>query len=75
MEPREFPNTWNNDAESHAQADLTVNSFSHATVDIDRIPELVLDEDQQDYTIQEDVEKPKGQFQSFHFHHASAGKI
>ena len=74
VEPKEFPNQWKNDPESHAQADLTVNAFEHGTIDLDRAPELVLDESEQDYLIQEDVGKPTQHFQSFHFHHASVGK-
>ena len=74
VEPKEFPNTWRDDPESQAQANLTLNSFAHEIVDIDRIPNRVLDEDEQDYLIQEDAIKPTECFQSFHFHHASAGK-
>ena len=74
VEPKEFPNTWRDDPESQAQANLTLNSFAHEIVDTDRIPNRVLDEDEQDYLIQEDAIKPAEWFQSFHFHHASAGK-
>ena len=74
MESKEFPNQWKNDPESHAQANLTLNTFAHETVDLSRFPNLILDNYEQDYLIQEDVKKPAEQFQSFHFHHASAGK-
>ena len=75
VESKEFPNQWKNDPESHAQANLTLNTFAHETVDLSRFPNLILDNYEQDYLIQEDVKKPAEQFQSFHFHHASAGKI
>ena len=75
VEPKEFPNTWRDDPESQAQANLTLNSFAHEIVDTDRIPNRVLDEDEQDYLIQEDAIKPTECFQSFHFHHASAGNL
>ena len=74
VESKEFPNQWKNDPESHAQANLTLNTFAHETVDLSRFPNLILDNYEQDYLIQEDVKKPAEQFQSFHFHHASAGK-
>ena len=58
VEPKEFPNTWKNDPESRAQANLTLNTYDHETVDLSRFPELILDDKEQDYLIQEDAKKP-----------------
>ena len=69
----EWPNAWCNDPESRDQADLTINCFNHETIDVARYPLDILDDNESDYLIQEETRKPEKHFQSFHFHHASAG--
>ena len=70
---KEWPNAWSNNPESLDQADLTINCFSHETIDVARYPLEILDENENDYLIQEETRKPENHFQSFHFHPASTG--
>ena len=70
----QWPTRWkDNEPHLRQEAQIVVNRYIHETQDLQRFPDRVIDTDARDYIIEEKTKKPSNVFQSYTFHHTSAG--
>ena len=70
----QWPSAWRlNTPETRNQSQIIINQFQHETIDVPRFADRIVDPDRVNYKIEENSKKPANHFQSYHFHHTSAG--
>ena len=70
----QWPTAWRlNTPENRDQSQIIINEFQHENIDVQRFADRIVKTDEVNYKIEENSKKPSKHFQSFHFHHTSAG--